>query len=215
MTLFYPKNTTFWENHPVCEKNFNPPSTFVILTKVDLLSPKTRKLREAKTQKIANKINAEFWSCSSSTNENVDELFNRAVSLVFMQSCFEEIADRDGAGFLKKSGKHEKYTKPQKAVTCEAGDDQDNITVESQVISGQNGENPKLHRKLPNSNCPHKHDEVEDVNNECNVINSPIFEVPGNFAEIDLNGTVNLGDGLGRSVSQGSFYGKNSYCCGN
>ena len=125
-----------------------------------------------------------------------------------MQSCFEEIADRDGAGFLKKSSQHEKYTKPQKAVTCAGHDD---ISVESQVI---NEKNPKLHRKMPNSNCPHKHEE-EEVDNECNVINSPIFEVPGNFAEIDLNGTVNLSDGLGRSVSQGSFYRKNSYCCGN
>ena len=184
--------------------NFNPRFTFVILTKIDLLSTKTRKLREAKAQNIANKINAEFWSCSSSTNENVDELFNRAISLVFMQSCFEEIADRDGAGFLKKS----KNEKPQKPVTCGGDKSQSEMKVERQASN----EDPKLHRKLPNSSCPHKH---EGESNECNVINSPIFEVPGHFAEIDLNGTVNLGNGLGRSVSQGSFYGKHSYCCGN
>lgn len=68
---------------------------FLVLTKIDLISGPLKSQIYENVIKIAQKIDAEFWPCSSTINENVDEIFNRAVSLIFLQNCYEEITETE------------------------------------------------------------------------------------------------------------------------
>jgi len=97
------KSVETWNRHVDSSvENSDGIFKFLILTKIDLINEAEKKDKYRDCQKLAKEINAEFWPCSSSTHENVDELFHRAVSLVFMQCCFEEIHDRESAPLVKR-----------------------------------------------------------------------------------------------------------------
>ena len=102
------QNIATWNQH--VEENITDYQTcfkFVILTKTDLLSEVTKRETYLEVSQIAREINAEFWPCSSTMNQNVEEVFNRAVSLIFIQECFREIEMIEG---MKLSSNDQKTT---------------------------------------------------------------------------------------------------------
>lgn len=56
---------------------------FLVGTKSDTLPLTARNFVEEEAQKIALQLSAEYWTVSSKTGENVDELFNRIAALNF------------------------------------------------------------------------------------------------------------------------------------
>lgn len=59
------------------------PLLFLVGTKADTLAPSVRTFVEQEANKIARDLSAEYWTVSSQTGENVDNLFNRVAALSF------------------------------------------------------------------------------------------------------------------------------------
>ncbi|RZC35105.1 ras-related protein Rab-34 [Asbolus verrucosus] len=70
------------------------PFIFLVGSKKDLLSEEAYKNVEDIAEKVAKNLNAEFWSVSSKTGENINDLFFRAAALSFdehLKSACEKI----------------------------------------------------------------------------------------------------------------------------
>uniref|UniRef100_A0A8C9S5Z9 Ras-related protein Rab-36 n=1 Tax=Scleropages formosus TaxID=113540 RepID=A0A8C9S5Z9_SCLFO len=74
-------------------KENDPGSCFVFLvgTKRDLLSSAECRKMERDAIKIANEMQAEFWSVSAKTGENVQDLFFRVAALAFEDAILKEV----------------------------------------------------------------------------------------------------------------------------
>ncbi|CAL4144530.1 unnamed protein product, partial [Meganyctiphanes norvegica] len=75
-------------------KEANPhtdPIIFLVGTKRDLMSEGAYTHIEAQAVRVANGFGAEYWSVSSKTGDNVDEVFNRLAALAFNKAVLEEI----------------------------------------------------------------------------------------------------------------------------
>ncbi|XP_067114513.1 ras-related protein Rab-36 [Osmerus mordax] len=70
-----------------------PGSCFVFLvgTKSDLLSPEECHRTEKDALRIATEMNAEFWSVSAKTGDNVQEFFFRVAALAFEDSILKDL----------------------------------------------------------------------------------------------------------------------------
>ncbi|XP_062814559.1 ras-related protein Rab-36 isoform X2 [Anolis carolinensis] len=70
----------------------SPGSSFIFLvgTKKDLVSEAECRRTEADAIKMANEMEAEYWSVSSKTGENVQAFFSRVAALAFEKSLLRE-----------------------------------------------------------------------------------------------------------------------------
>ncbi|XP_072455712.1 ras-related protein Rab-36 isoform X8 [Notamacropus eugenii] len=82
------------------QRENEPGSSFVFLvgTKKDLLSGPACEQTEMDAIRLANEMQAEYWSVSAKTGENVKAFFTRVAALAFEQSILQELE--------KKSGRH-------------------------------------------------------------------------------------------------------------
>ncbi|XP_073078719.1 ras-related protein Rab-36 isoform X5 [Manis javanica] len=73
-----------------------PGSCFVFLvgTKKDLLSGAACEQVEVEAVHLANEMQAEYWSVSAKTGENVKAFFSRVAALAFEQSVLQDLARR-------------------------------------------------------------------------------------------------------------------------
>ncbi|XP_055002608.1 ras-related protein Rab-36 isoform X2 [Sorex araneus] len=73
-----------------------PGSCFVFLvgTKKDLLSGAACEQVEADAVRLANEMQAEYWSVSAKTGENVKAFFSRVAALAFEQSVLQDLERR-------------------------------------------------------------------------------------------------------------------------
>ncbi|NWS14477.1 RAB36 protein, partial [Pachyramphus minor] len=75
-----------------------PDSSFVFLvgTKKDLVSDAVCERTELDAIRFANEMQAEYWSVSAKTGENVKEFFSRVAALAFEQSMIKELENTPG-----------------------------------------------------------------------------------------------------------------------
>ncbi|XP_030141549.4 ras-related protein Rab-36 [Taeniopygia guttata] len=91
-----------------------PDSSFIFLvgTKKDLVSDAVCERTELDAIRFAKEMQAEYWSVSAKTGENVKEFFSRVAALAFEQSMIKELESTPGhrtqirAGNLIKLGKN-------------------------------------------------------------------------------------------------------------
>ncbi|KAF0885881.1 RAB36 protein, partial [Crocuta crocuta] len=76
-----------------------PGSCFVFLvgTKKDLLSGAACEQAEVEAVRLANEMQAEYWSVSAKTGENVKAFFSRVAALAFEQSILQDLERRSSA----------------------------------------------------------------------------------------------------------------------
>ena len=82
------RNVQLWLREILDSVNAEKPFLFLVGTKMDLITPDTLEFFKIEGAKIANQIEAEYWIVSSTTGENVRELFHRVACL-----CFNEYID--------------------------------------------------------------------------------------------------------------------------
>ena len=85
------------------------PLLFLVGTKKDLLCESVVQFVSSEAVKIANQLEAEFWTVSAQTGENVRELFLRIASLSFNQIINKEIKSKRESANSNMSGKSVKY----------------------------------------------------------------------------------------------------------
>nr|XP_010302139.1 PREDICTED: ras-related protein Rab-36 isoform X2 [Balearica regulorum gibbericeps] len=75
-----------------------PDSSFIFLvgTKKDLVSDAVCERTELDAIRFANEMQAEYWSVSAKTGENVREFFSRVAALAFEQSMIKELEKTAG-----------------------------------------------------------------------------------------------------------------------
>ncbi|XP_010080040.1 PREDICTED: ras-related protein Rab-36 isoform X2 [Pterocles gutturalis] len=75
-----------------------PVSSFIFLvgTKKDLVSDAVCERTELDAIRFANEMQAEYWSVSAKTGENVKEFFSRVAALAFEQSMIKELEKNAG-----------------------------------------------------------------------------------------------------------------------
>nr|XP_009484156.1 PREDICTED: ras-related protein Rab-36 isoform X2 [Pelecanus crispus] len=75
-----------------------PHSSFIFLvgTKKDLVSDAVCERTELDAIRFANEMQAEYWSVSAKTGENVKEFFSRVAALAFEQSMIKELEKTAG-----------------------------------------------------------------------------------------------------------------------
>ncbi|XP_048199480.1 ras-related protein Rab-36 [Perognathus longimembris pacificus] len=67
---------------------------FLVGTKKDLLSGAACEQAEAEAVHLANEMQAEYWSVSAKTGENVKAFFSRVAALAFEQSVLQDLEKR-------------------------------------------------------------------------------------------------------------------------
>ena len=72
-------------------KSSSSPYVFIVGNKSDAISEPVRKFNEAEATKLAAEYNAEYWSVSAATAENVDRLFERIGTILFYKSIKDRI----------------------------------------------------------------------------------------------------------------------------
>jgi len=72
----------------------NVPFVFLVGNKKELLCESAFAFVEKEAIKMALELNAEYWSVSAQTGENVVELFQRIAALAFHDMIWREIEDR-------------------------------------------------------------------------------------------------------------------------
>ncbi|KAF7700823.1 ras-related protein Rab-36 [Silurus meridionalis] len=80
------EHTKQWLIEALNENEPNSCFIFLVGTKRDLMSPEECRRTERDAVKMAEEINAEFWSVSSKTGENVQQFFFRVAALAFEDS---------------------------------------------------------------------------------------------------------------------------------
>ncbi|XP_018561908.1 ras-related protein Rab-34 [Anoplophora glabripennis] len=86
-SLYHCKN---WLSEALTASSSLCPFIFLVGTKLDLMKKYALKNMEVSVKKVAKRINAEYWSVSSKTGKNVNNLFFRIAAL-----CFEESIKRE------------------------------------------------------------------------------------------------------------------------
>ncbi|PKK22715.1 RAB36, member RAS oncogene family, transcript variant X2 [Columba livia] len=81
-----------------------PDSSFIFLvgTKKDLVSDAVCERTELDAIRFANEMQAEYWSVSAKTGENVKQFFSRVAALAFEQSMIKEL--ENSAGHMAQIG---------------------------------------------------------------------------------------------------------------
>ncbi|XP_076874451.1 ras-related protein Rab-36 [Brachyhypopomus gauderio] len=118
------EHTQQWLMDALRENEPNECFIFLVGTKRDLLSAEECQRTERDAVKIATEMNAEFWSVSSKTGENVQEFFFRVAALSFedailkdmdLGNCSVQIGD---GGILKGDTAQQESVVNAKKKTC-------------------------------------------------------------------------------------------------
>lgn len=102
-------------------QNASEPLVFLVGTKKDLVTETSYRAVEKEAIAIANEINAEFWSLSSKTGENVKEFFFRVVALTFDDAIQREAESMKtktkqiGNDFIRIERREDLYDKKESA----------------------------------------------------------------------------------------------------
>ncbi|RWS08982.1 ras-related protein Rab-34-like protein [Dinothrombium tinctorium] len=67
------------------------PIVFLVGSKKDLVSPSVQEFIENEAIKVAQQLEAEYWSVSAQTGENIEDLFTRIAVLTFQEVIWREI----------------------------------------------------------------------------------------------------------------------------
>uniref|UniRef100_A0A8D1WU84 Ras-related protein Rab-36 n=1 Tax=Sus scrofa TaxID=9823 RepID=A0A8D1WU84_PIG len=70
---------------------------FLVGTKKDLLSGAVMEQVEAEAVRLANEMQAEYWSVSAKTGENVKAFFSRVAALTFERAVLQDLEQRSNA----------------------------------------------------------------------------------------------------------------------
>ncbi|XP_067861623.1 ras-related protein Rab-36 [Heptranchias perlo] len=89
------EHTKQWLEDALKENEPGLSSIFLVGSKKDLLSQAECERTEADAIKIATELQAEYWSVSSKTGENVREFFFRVAALAFEASLLKELEKND------------------------------------------------------------------------------------------------------------------------
>ncbi|XP_040194457.1 ras-related protein Rab-34 isoform X2 [Rana temporaria] len=85
------EHTKQWLQDALKENDPSSALIFLVGSKKDLISPSQYILMEQDAIQVAKEMNAEYWSVSSLTGENVKEFFFRVASLTFECSVLAEL----------------------------------------------------------------------------------------------------------------------------
>ncbi|XP_055454919.1 ras-related protein Rab-36 isoform X1 [Psammomys obesus] len=87
-------HTRQWLEDALRENEAGSCFIFLVGTKKDLLSGAACKQAEAEAVHLANEMQAEYWSVSAKTGENVKAFFSRVAALAFERSVLEDLEKR-------------------------------------------------------------------------------------------------------------------------
>ncbi|XP_028400936.1 ras-related protein Rab-36-like [Dendronephthya gigantea] len=93
-----------WLNEAIAENSSHSPDIFLVGSKKDLLKPSDLEKMEEYAVDFAKEFNAEYWSVSAKTGENVDLLFIRTAALAFDQAVLRECEDMRNIGGTQQIG---------------------------------------------------------------------------------------------------------------
>uniref|UniRef100_A0A8V1ABD3 Ras-related protein Rab-36 n=1 Tax=Gallus gallus TaxID=9031 RepID=A0A8V1ABD3_CHICK len=89
-------HTKQWLEDALRENEANSIFIFLVGTKKDLVSDAVCERTELDAIRFANDMQAEYWSVSAKTGENVKEFFSRVAALAFEQSMIRELEKTTG-----------------------------------------------------------------------------------------------------------------------
>ncbi|XP_067289883.1 ras-related protein Rab-36 isoform X2 [Pseudorasbora parva] len=118
------ENTQQWLMEAQKENEPNSCFVFLVGTKRDLLSAEECERTERDAINIATEMNAEFWSVSSKTGENVQEFFFRVAALAFEHSILKDLetetstAQIGDGSILNDKALEDAQEKPKKKSCC-------------------------------------------------------------------------------------------------
>lgn len=90
------EHTRQWLEDALRENEAGSCFIFLVGTKKDLLSVAACEQTELEAVHLANEMQAEYWSVSSKTGENVKAFFSRVAALAFEQSVLQDLEKRNG-----------------------------------------------------------------------------------------------------------------------
>nr|XP_044989072.1 ras-related protein Rab-36 isoform X1 [Jaculus jaculus] len=91
------EHTRQWLEDALRENEAGSCFIFLVGTKKDLLSGAACEQAEAQGVSLASEMQAEYWSVSAKTGENVTEFFSRVAALAFEQSVLKDLEKRPSA----------------------------------------------------------------------------------------------------------------------
>ncbi|XP_063067365.1 ras-related protein Rab-36 [Engraulis encrasicolus] len=116
------EHTRQWLVEALRENEPSACSVFLVGTKSDLLAPEMRRGLERDAIKLASELQAEFWTVSSKTGENVREFFFRVAAIAFEDAIlkdFEGAVTRSvGQGDILMTNLEERTDKETKKNCC-------------------------------------------------------------------------------------------------
>uniref|UniRef100_A0A8D2B1M0 Ras-related protein Rab-36 n=1 Tax=Sciurus vulgaris TaxID=55149 RepID=A0A8D2B1M0_SCIVU len=89
------EHTRQWLEDALRENEAGSCFIFLVGTKKDLLSGAACEQTELEAVHLANEMQAEYWSVSSKTGENVKAFFSRVAALAFEQSVLQDLEKRN------------------------------------------------------------------------------------------------------------------------
>uniref|UniRef100_A0A8C6W8E9 Ras-related protein Rab-36 n=2 Tax=Nannospalax galili TaxID=1026970 RepID=A0A8C6W8E9_NANGA len=116
------EHTRQWLEDALRENEAGTCFIFLVGTKKDLMSGAACEQAEAEAVHLANEMQAEYWSVSAKTGENVKAFFSRVAALAFEQSVLQDLEKRpssrpqvsDGNGDLIQIEGHSPKTQENK-----------------------------------------------------------------------------------------------------
>lgn len=88
------QHTKQWLEEAVEQNSSTFPEIFLVGSKKDLCKDNDFSQMEIHAIELANEMNAEYWSVSSKTGENVKEFFRRVAAITFEQAILGELESR-------------------------------------------------------------------------------------------------------------------------
>lgn len=123
-------NTKQWLEEALEQNSTTFPEIFLVGSKKDLCKASDVSQMEMKALKVAEELNAEYWSVSAKSGENVKEFFRRVAAITFEQAILRELESQDArtgklqigsGGVLRVEKKKKEEEKPQKSKCCSGG----------------------------------------------------------------------------------------------
>lgn len=118
------QNTKQWLEEALEQNTTTFPEIFLVGSKKDLCKGNEVSQMEIKALKVAEEINAEYWSVSAKSGENVKEFFRRVAAVTFEQAILRELETQESrrgipqigaGGALRVERRKKKEEKPQKS----------------------------------------------------------------------------------------------------
>lgn len=124
-------NTKQWLEEALEQNTATYPEIFLVGSKKDLCKSNEISQMEMNALKVAEEINAEYWSVSAKSGENVKEFFRRVAAITFEQAILRELESQGArigggpqigtGGVLRVEKRKKEEEKPQKSKCCTGG----------------------------------------------------------------------------------------------